>query len=83
MFEYLVPSRWNYLGRIMRRGLLGGGLLLRADFEVSNDDAIPSVLCVPCLWFTVWALRAALVHVFTPPSETLTPSTVSLKLFFS
>jgi hypothetical protein len=34
MFEYLVPSWWDCLGRIRRCGLLGGGVLLGVGFEV-------------------------------------------------
>lgn len=37
MFEYLVPSWWNHLGRIPRDGLVGGGVSLGVGFAVSKD----------------------------------------------
>lgn len=42
MFEYFVPSWWNCSGRI-RCGLVGEGVLLGADFEVSKVQAISSL----------------------------------------
>jgi hypothetical protein len=41
MFEYFVLM-WNCLGRIMRYGLVGGGVSLGVGFEVSKSHIIPS-----------------------------------------
>lgn len=41
MFEYLMPSWWNCLGR-MRRHVLVGGIPLGMGFEVLKVHAIPS-----------------------------------------
>lgn len=35
--EYLVPTWWNCLQRIGKGSLVGGGVVLGAGFEVSND----------------------------------------------
>jgi len=35
IFEYLAPRWWDYLGRIRRSGLIGGGVSLEAGCEVS------------------------------------------------
>lgn len=37
MFDYLVSSYWNSLGRIKRNGL-GGSMPLGASFEFSKDS---------------------------------------------
>jgi hypothetical protein len=37
MFEYSIFSYWSCLGRVMGCGLIGGGMPLGADFEVSKD----------------------------------------------
>lgn len=37
MFEYLIPSYWNYLRRITVRDLIGGGVPLGMDFKFSED----------------------------------------------
>lgn len=54
MFKYLVSS-WEYcLGRIGRRGLVGGGTSLEADFEVSLTYLVVALfMCGGCL---VWSL---------------------------
>lgn len=39
MFEYLVSTWWNCLGRIRRCDLVGGSVSLGAHFEVSKDHA--------------------------------------------
>ena len=36
------PNRWNCLGRTRRRGLVGGGVSLGVDFEVSEAHTISS-----------------------------------------
>lgn len=47
MFEYLVPSQWNYLGRIRKCGLVRGGVSLEAGFRVSKAAISPvSSLCL-------------------------------------
>jgi hypothetical protein len=43
IFECLVGS-WNCLGRIRRRGLVGGGVSLGMGFEVLKAHAISSEL---------------------------------------
>jgi hypothetical protein len=51
MFECLVPSWWNCLGRIRRCGLFGGGVSLGVIFEVSRvlcDSQLS--LSASCLW---------------------------------
>lgn len=46
IFEYLVPSWWNSLGRARRYGLIGRGMSLGMGFEVSKAQFIPiSFLC--------------------------------------
>lgn len=37
MFEFLVPSGYNYLEGIKRCGFVGRGVTLRADIEASKD----------------------------------------------
>lgn len=39
MLKYLVPSRQSCLGRVRRCGLVGGSVLLRLGFEVSEAQA--------------------------------------------
>lgn len=38
--SHLIPSWWNYVGRIRRRGLAGGGMPLGESFEVSEAHNI-------------------------------------------
>ena len=44
MFECLVLSWWNHLGRIRRCGLAGGKMIVGAGFEVSKAHPVPSLL---------------------------------------
>jgi hypothetical protein len=48
MFECLVLSWWNYLGRIRRGGIVRGGILLEGEFEASKTHATLSISF--CLW---------------------------------
>lgn len=41
MFKCLVPSWWNYLGRIERCGFTGGGVLLEVGFKDSKSMLFP------------------------------------------
>lgn len=47
MFECLVPSCWNCLGRIGKSGLAGEGVTLRPSFEVRKDSGqfLSAVFC--------------------------------------
>jgi hypothetical protein len=42
MSEYSVPNWKNCLGRIRRRGLVGGGVSLGVDFRVSKLHVLSS-----------------------------------------
>jgi hypothetical protein len=42
VFECLAPSWWDYLGRIRRCGLVGGGVSLGVGFEGLNNHAFLS-----------------------------------------
>jgi hypothetical protein len=46
MFGYVVPTRWNCLGRTKRYMVLLEQVSLREDFDVSKTHVIPSYL--PC-----------------------------------
>lgn len=45
----LDPQLVDLLGKDQRRGLVGGGMSLRSDFEISKDHSISSVLSTSCL----------------------------------
>jgi hypothetical protein len=40
--EYFFSSWWNYLGRIRRCVLVGGGVSLGMSFEVSKAHTLPN-----------------------------------------
>lgn len=44
MFEYVVPHRWHYLGKIRRYGAVEEGMSLGTDFEVSKVVSFLRVL---------------------------------------
>ena len=43
MFDCLLPSWWNYLERLRKRGFMGEAGSLGVAFEVSKAQANPSV----------------------------------------
>jgi hypothetical protein len=63
MFEYLISSWWNYLGRIRRCDLAAGGVPLGMGFEISKAHAILSKLTLPC----AYGKRSKLLHTAPTP----------------
>lgn len=49
----MAPIWWNCLEEIKRCGLLGRGVSLEVDFEVSKAHSTPSYLSALCLWIKI------------------------------
>lgn len=85
MFEYLIPSWKNCLGRIKKYELVRGGVSL-GGFKASDDSQYSQcILSVSCLQVKMWALSCSSQHEFCllprcsatmdcQPSETLSPT---------
>ena len=68
MFKYLVPSWWNYLGRIRRRGLLKEVCYCWQALRFQKTHIILSFLSVFCLCLEMRALSFSYLHTFALPS---------------
>lgn len=71
-FEYLVPSRWHYLGRLRRCGLTGGGVSLGVDFK--SLTPLPVSLPGSCLSIFQFLSSAT---TLSPPLQRLKPGTIT------
>ena len=70
LFEYLIPSWWNYLGRI--EGVALEEVCYQGGFDVSKDwSHYQCASLSTCLQIEMWVLCCSCHHAFVPPSRTL------------
>lgn len=67
MFEYLIPSWWPCLGRIVRCGLVGESVLLAWALMFQKSEPFPASLLSqahsPCLNINALSLCSSTMHV--------------------